>query len=86
MRRAREEHKCGGGALDRRADDAAALAHRDPEGARQTRHGAPRRPLVQLGIDPATVAMLRIADEAAQELAVTADGGGARRECTAACG
>ena len=33
-----------------------------------------RQALVQLGIDPATVAMLRIADEAAQELAVTADG------------
>jgi hypothetical protein len=32
-----------------------------------------RQALVQLGIDPATVAMLRIADEAAQELAVTAD-------------
>ena len=33
-----------------------------------------RQALVQLGIDPATVAMLQIADEAAQELAVTADG------------
>jgi hypothetical protein len=32
-----------------------------------------RQALVQLGIDPATVAMLKIADEAAQELAVTAD-------------
>ena len=33
-----------------------------------------RQALVQLGIDPATVAMLRITDEAARELAVTADG------------
>jgi hypothetical protein len=33
-----------------------------------------REALVQLGIDPATVAMLQIADEAARELAVTADG------------
>ncbi len=30
--------------------------------------------LAQVGIDPATVAMLQIADEAAQELAATADG------------
>ena len=33
-----------------------------------------RRALVQLEIDPATVAMLQVADEAARELAVTADG------------
>jgi hypothetical protein len=33
-----------------------------------------REALVQLGIDPATVAMLQIADEAARELAMTADG------------
>jgi hypothetical protein len=33
-----------------------------------------RQALVQLGIDPATVAMLQIADEAAQELAATGDG------------
>ena len=33
-----------------------------------------RQALVQLGVDSATVAMLRIADEAARELAVTADG------------
>jgi hypothetical protein len=32
-----------------------------------------RQALGQLGIDPAAVAMLQIADEAAQELAVTAD-------------
>jgi hypothetical protein len=33
-----------------------------------------RQALVQLGVDPATVAMLQIADEAARELAVTAGG------------
>jgi hypothetical protein len=40
-----------------------------------------RQALVQLGIDPATV--LRIADEAAQELAVTADSveGSTRARC-----
>ncbi len=32
-----------------------------------------RQALAQLEIDPATVAMLQIADEAARELAVTAD-------------
>ena len=35
-----------------------------------------RRALVQLEIDPATVAMLQVADEAARELAVTVDGAG----------
>ena len=33
-----------------------------------------RQAFVQSGIDPATLAMLQIADEAARELAVTADG------------
>jgi len=55
------------------ADDAAA----DWEGAalraRVKIGAALRQALAPLGIDPATVAMLRVSDEAAQELAVTPD-------------
>ena len=55
------------------ADDAAAW-HSATLRARVKLGMVLRQALVQLGIDPATVAMLRIADEAARELAVTAGG------------
>lgn len=54
------------------ADDAAAW-HSATLRARVKLGMVLRQALVQLGIDPATVAMLQIADEAAQELAVTGD-------------
>jgi hypothetical protein len=54
------------------ADDAAAWHIATPR-ARVKLGIVLRQALVQLGIDPAIVAMLRIADEAARELAVTAD-------------
>jgi hypothetical protein len=56
------------------ANDAATAWHIETLRARVKIGMVLRQALGELGIDPATVAMLRIADEAAQELAVTADG------------
>jgi len=55
------------------AADAAAAWHRAALRARVKIGAVLRQALAQTGIDPAMVAMLRISDEAAQELAVTAD-------------
>ncbi len=55
------------------ADDAAAW-HIETLRARVKIGMVLRQALAELGVDPATVVMLQIADEAARELAVTADG------------
>jgi hypothetical protein len=73
MRRAREAQIARLAARSTAADDAAAW-HIATLSARVKLGMVLREALVQLEIDPATVPMLRIADEAAQELAVTADG------------
>jgi hypothetical protein len=73
MRRAREAQMARLAARSTAADDAAAW-RRATLRARVKLGMVLRQSLVELGIDPATVAMLRLADEAARELAVTADG------------
>jgi hypothetical protein len=72
MRRAREAQMAR---LTRRltADDAAADWGGAALRARVKIGAALRQALAPLGIDPATVAMLRVSDDAAQELAVTPD-------------
>ena len=73
MRRAREALMARLAARSTATDDAAAW-HIATLRARVKIGMVLRQALSQLEIDPATVAMLRIADAAAQELAVTADG------------
>jgi hypothetical protein len=72
MRRAREAQLARLAARATVADDAAAW-HGAALRARVKVGAALRQALEQSGIDPATVAMLRICDEAARELAETPD-------------
>jgi hypothetical protein len=73
MRRARDAQMARLAARSAATDDAASR-HIATLRARVKIGMVLRQALGELGIDPATVAMLRIADEAALELAVTADG------------
>lgn len=72
MPRAREAQLARLARRGRAADDAAAW-HTAALRARVAIGAVLRQALAQLGIDPATVAMLRLSDEAAQELATAAD-------------
>jgi hypothetical protein len=73
MRRAREAQMARLAVRSTAADDAAAWRIATLR-ARVKLGTVLRQALVELGIDPATVKMLQIADEAARELAATPDG------------
>jgi hypothetical protein len=72
MRRSREAQLARLAARATAADDAATWRSAALE-ARAKVGAALRQALAQSGIDPQTVAMLRVSDEAAQELAAAAD-------------